>query len=378
MRWNLRMKAAERRDLEVHRDAPPPGRRRSGDQRREDVGAVDRHADHDPPRRPRRDLRGARLQPGDLLICEPDGVAARDRRRRAGAPPTAPRRGRPRTTEDATAGVTQPKMCEGCGLKPQAYHGRGWCYTASPVPRQAAALPTMRLRRRLLGRRAVSALPPLRAAPPDSCRDCLAWGVPATGNGSARLRLSWRHLHPTPGLAAPAAGPAPQRAGRLPTVLAPDPLPSRPGAPRRRPPGEPTRPAADLRQHASSRTATARTHAATTAGPSIGPSTAARRDPRALGPRPPRPVRVHPIEDPARSYGFGDPRAPLAPPSTNTPATTRTATAGATSRPPAPGSACGCCKPCTAVPATPIIASDVPALGPARSATAQASRHPRR
>ena len=47
------------RHLEVDRDAPPAGRGRAGDQRREDVGAVDRHPDHDPARRPGRDLRGA-------------------------------------------------------------------------------------------------------------------------------------------------------------------------------------------------------------------------------------------------------------------------------------------------------------------------------
>ena len=63
MRWNLRMAAAERgiwKSTEMRRrlaDARP------GDQRREDVGAVDWHPDLDPARRPRRDLCRPRVQP---------------------------------------------------------------------------------------------------------------------------------------------------------------------------------------------------------------------------------------------------------------------------------------------------------------------------
>ena len=129
MRWNLRMKAAEAgiwKSTELRR---LPGRGRARDQRREDVGLVDRHPEHDPPRRARRDLRRARLRP--LRVVDP---RARQGRQHRPKPPSAKaaasegdatlRQGsfraagvswrRCRRLRDARVAWTKARFCYGC------------------------------------------------------------------------------------------------------------------------------------------------------------------------------------------------------------------------------------------------------------------------
>jgi len=66
MRWNLRMVAAERgiwKSTELRRRLADAGLEISAGK---DVRAVDRHPDHDPSRRPRRDLLSPGLRPVGL------------------------------------------------------------------------------------------------------------------------------------------------------------------------------------------------------------------------------------------------------------------------------------------------------------------------
>ena len=77
MQWNLWMKAAERgiwKSVEMRRLLAEVG---AGDQRRQDVDALDNHPDHDQARGPRRDLHRAGVHPSDLLTVDGDAVAAR-------------------------------------------------------------------------------------------------------------------------------------------------------------------------------------------------------------------------------------------------------------------------------------------------------------
>lgn len=90
-----------------------------------------------------------------------------------------------------------PRMCQGCGLKPQAYHQRGWCYDCKPGSK-GRPLPCRRCGSRKdywsqgLCRRCHQYAPQL----PDSCRDCLAWGARRTERWLCKACLSWRYLHP--------------------------------------------------------------------------------------------------------------------------------------------------------------------------------------
>ena len=88
-------------------------------------------------------------------------------------------------------------MCQGCGRKPQSYHGRRWCYDCKPGTK-GRPLPCRRCGAtgdywsEGLCRRCHLFAPQL----PDSCRDCLAWGATRTLKWLCAACVSWRHLHP--------------------------------------------------------------------------------------------------------------------------------------------------------------------------------------
>ena len=85
-------------------------------------------------------------------------------------------------------------MCQGCGLKPQAYHGRRFCYDCKPGT-NGRPLPCRRCGAtgdywsERLCRRCHQHAPQL----PDSCRDCLAWGATRTLKWLCAACVSWRH-----------------------------------------------------------------------------------------------------------------------------------------------------------------------------------------
>lgn len=96
--------------------------------------------------------------------------------------------------------MTAPRMCEGCGLKPEAYVKRHWCYDCKPG-NFGRPLPCRRCGSTgdywagRLCRRCHPFAPQL----PDSCRDCLAWGVTRLHNWTCQACLSWRFRNPTVG-----------------------------------------------------------------------------------------------------------------------------------------------------------------------------------
>lgn len=89
------------------------------------------------------------------------------------------------------------KLCERCGSKPQGYHGRRWCYDCKPGS-GGRPLPCRRCGNSGdywaagLCRRCHQFAPQR----PESCRDCLAWGVWRTHKWLCGGCLSWRFLHP--------------------------------------------------------------------------------------------------------------------------------------------------------------------------------------
>lgn len=88
-------------------------------------------------------------------------------------------------------------MCEGCGLKPQAYPQRRWCYDCKPGSK-GRPLPCRRCGSTGnywsvgLCRRCHLHAPQL----PESCRDCLAWGVPRTLKWLCAACAGWRNCYP--------------------------------------------------------------------------------------------------------------------------------------------------------------------------------------
>jgi integrase len=96
--------------------------------------------------------------------------------------------------------VTLARMCERCRLRPQGYHGRRWCYDCKPGnkgrPRPCCRCgSTGDYWSGGLCRRCHQYAP----QPPDSCRDCLAWGVRRIRNWLCGGCQSWRVLHPVEG-----------------------------------------------------------------------------------------------------------------------------------------------------------------------------------
>jgi integrase len=90
------------------------------------------------------------------------------------------------------------KLCERCGTKPQGYHGRRWCYDCKrgsggrPLPCRRCGSSDDYWTEGLCRR--CHQFAPQR---PESCRDCLAWGVWRTHKWLCGGCLSWRFLHPT-------------------------------------------------------------------------------------------------------------------------------------------------------------------------------------
>ena len=88
-------------------------------------------------------------------------------------------------------------MCQGCGLKPQAYHGRRFCYDCKPGT-NGRPLPCRRCGAtddywsERLCRRCHQFAPQL----PDSCRDCMAWGATRTLKWLCAACTGWRHRNP--------------------------------------------------------------------------------------------------------------------------------------------------------------------------------------
>lgn len=93
--------------------------------------------------------------------------------------------------------MSAPKTCEGCGLKPQAYHGRHFCYDCKPGT-NGRPLPCRRCGAtgdywsERLCRRCHQHAPQL----PDSCHDCLAWGTTRTLKWLCAACTGWRHRYP--------------------------------------------------------------------------------------------------------------------------------------------------------------------------------------
>ncbi|MDQ6657967.1 MAG: hypothetical protein M3Z00_07055 [Actinomycetota bacterium] len=96
--------------------------------------------------------------------------------------------------------MTAARMCEQCGLKPQAYADRRYCYDCKPG-HKGRPLPCRRCGSTDdywssgLCRRCHTFAPQL----PDACLDCLAWGVYRLRGWLCGGCQSWRDLHPQHG-----------------------------------------------------------------------------------------------------------------------------------------------------------------------------------
>lgn len=94
--------------------------------------------------------------------------------------------------------MTAAKLCQGCGLKPQAYHGRRLCYDCKPGskgrPRPCRRCGSTRdYWAEQLCRRCHQYAPQL----PEACRDCLAWGVRRTQKWLCYSCIEWRRRYAT-------------------------------------------------------------------------------------------------------------------------------------------------------------------------------------
>ena len=91
-------------------------------------------------------------------------------------------------------------MCEACGLRPQAFKARRWCYECKPGS-NGRPLPCRRCG--TIGDYWAGNLcrgcHPRAPQRPESCRDCLAWGVTRLHGWLCHACTSWRHLHPGTG-----------------------------------------------------------------------------------------------------------------------------------------------------------------------------------
>jgi integrase len=93
--------------------------------------------------------------------------------------------------------VTAARLCEGCGRKPQAYHGRRFCYDCKPGSK-GRPRPCRRCGSTTdywtagLCRRCHQYAPQL----PEACRECLAWGVRRTQKWLCFSCIEWRRRYP--------------------------------------------------------------------------------------------------------------------------------------------------------------------------------------
>lgn len=93
------------------------------------------------------------------------------------------------------------RLCEGCGLKPESYNARRWCYDCKPgwggrpLPCRRCGSTEDFWARNLCRRCHLQA--PQR---PEGCRDCHAWGVVRTRKWLCGGCISWRSIyrHPAP------------------------------------------------------------------------------------------------------------------------------------------------------------------------------------
>lgn len=93
--------------------------------------------------------------------------------------------------------MTAPKWCEKCGLKPESYIARRWCYDCKPGS-NGRPLPCRRCGATgdywagRLCRRCHQFAPQL----PDACPDCFAWGTRRTEKWLCKACLGWRNWNP--------------------------------------------------------------------------------------------------------------------------------------------------------------------------------------
>lgn len=90
--------------------------------------------------------------------------------------------------------MSTPRMCQSCGRKPQAYHGRCFCYDCKPGTKGRPLAcrrcgSTDDYYSEGLCRRCHWFAP----QQPDSCRDCLAWGATRTLKWLCGACLAWRN-----------------------------------------------------------------------------------------------------------------------------------------------------------------------------------------
>ena len=199
MRWNLRMKAAEAgiwKSTEMRRRLADAGLEISAGK----MSALwTGTPTTDPPRRPRRHLLGARVHPerrvdhrarsGGCSQTGQEGGRRSCRRQAFHATGKAPL---------AASCVTVPKMCEGCGMKPQAYHSRRLCYDCKPGT-GGRPLPCRRCGSKYDFYTAGLCTRCHQWAPqrPEGCRDCDAWGVVRTTKWLCGGCTAWRWVNPT-------------------------------------------------------------------------------------------------------------------------------------------------------------------------------------
>lgn len=91
-------------------------------------------------------------------------------------------------------------MCEVCGLRPEAFKARRWCYECKPGSR-GRPLPCRRCGAvgDYWAGRLCRGCHPHAPQRPESCRDCLAWGVSRLRGWLCQACTSWRYLHPGTG-----------------------------------------------------------------------------------------------------------------------------------------------------------------------------------
>lgn len=97
--------------------------------------------------------------------------------------------------------MTLPKMCEGCGKKPQAYHNRRLCYDCKPGskgrPRPCRKCGSTG---NYWSEGLCSRCHQYAPQGPESCRDCDAWGVVRTTKWLCGGCMAWRWANPVVGV----------------------------------------------------------------------------------------------------------------------------------------------------------------------------------
>lgn len=94
-------------------------------------------------------------------------------------------------------------MCEACGARPQAYHGRRFCYDCKPGSK-GRPLPCRKCgsKKDYWAERLCSRCHQYAPQRPGSCRDCDAWGVTRTTKWLCGGCTAWRQVNHTSGACA--------------------------------------------------------------------------------------------------------------------------------------------------------------------------------